>query len=44
MGIRVDMLGNTYCGYCGEKVNYPRMKKEEFIKIINKFDEEMKNG
>ncbi len=28
-GVSVDALGNTYCGYCGEQVNYPRPTKEE---------------
>ena len=22
VGIKVDKLGNTYCGYCGEQVDY----------------------
>jgi hypothetical protein len=29
--IRCDKMGNTYCGYCGQKVNYPRATNEELI-------------
>lgn len=36
VAIRVDFLGFTYCGYCGEKVKYPRLSKELFEKILNK--------
>ena len=25
---------NTKCGYCGQIVKYPRMKKEKFIEFI----------
>ena len=32
--ITTDGLGNTKCGYCGEIVKYPRMKKEAFEKMI----------
>lgn len=27
--VRMDMLGNKYCGYCGEKVDYPKSTMEE---------------
>lgn len=37
--ISADKLGNTYCGYCGEKVEYPRMSKEAFEKYIKEFKE-----
>ena len=36
VGIKIDLLGNQFCGYCGEKVRYPQMKKEAFEKWINK--------
>jgi len=26
----LDKLGNTSCGYCGEKVNYPKLSKKGF--------------
>ena len=30
--IGMDGLGNQTCGYCGQVVKYPRMKKEAFEK------------
>ena len=30
VGITLDLLGNTGCGYCGQKVRYPKLKKEVF--------------
>ncbi|MHA1868721.1 MAG: hypothetical protein ACTSXD_11810 [Candidatus Heimdallarchaeaceae archaeon] len=27
--VRMDKLGNSYCAYCGQKVNYPKPTKEE---------------
>lgn len=29
IAIGTDSLGNTYCGYCHERVNYPKATKEE---------------
>ena len=31
VAIRADKLGNTYCGYCGEKVDYSRWSKEKIV-------------
>ena len=28
VAISVDKLGNTYCGYCGERIDYMRHFKE----------------
>ena len=35
VAISVDKLGNTYCGYCGQRVDYSPFWKE--------IEEEMKN-
>lgn len=32
--IAMDQLGNTHCGYCGEIVRYPKLKKEVFEKWL----------
>lgn len=37
VGIRVDLLGNTYCGYCGKMVKYPKMKKEKFEEWLKNY-------
>lgn len=29
VAVAIDALGNTYCGYCNERVNYPKPTKEE---------------
>jgi len=34
VAISADGLGNTKCGYCGEIVKYPKMKKEAFEKWL----------
>lgn len=31
----LNYLGQTCCGYCGQAVKYPRMKKEAFEKHFN---------
>lgn len=36
IAIGIDELGNTYCGYCHQKVNYPKVSEEE-IKEIKEF-------
>jgi len=36
VAIAVDKLGNTYCGYCGQRVNYSSFMK--------KIEEEMKKN
>jgi len=36
VAIQVDKLGNTHCGYCGEQVRYPKMKREAFEKWLKK--------
>lgn len=38
--IRMDLFGNQYCGYCGERVIYPQATKEE---ILNWMKEKEKN-
>ena len=40
--IRVDMLGNTYCSYCGERVDYSKYNEEK-IKEFEKFLKEKLN-
>ncbi len=30
VGIRIDLVGNTHCSYCGEKVNYPKLSKKGY--------------
>lgn len=30
VGIQIDKLGQTHCGYCGEIVRYPRLTKKAF--------------
>lgn len=40
--IACDGLGNTKCGYCGELVKYPRMKREFFTKWLSE-QKEFKN-
>lgn len=37
VGISMDRLGNTYCGYCGQQVKYPRMKKDAFEKWLRNY-------
>ena len=37
VGISFDFFGNTYCGYCGMKVLYPKLKREVFEKIIKRW-------
>jgi hypothetical protein len=39
--ISVDKLGNTYCGYCGERVNYGKLLEE--LKVIKDVLEDDKN-
>ena len=42
VGISLDNLGNTHCGYCGEMVKYPKLSEKGF-----KFERErmwLKNG
>lgn len=34
VGINIDALGNTHCGYCGAIVKYPTVKKEAFEKWL----------
>jgi hypothetical protein len=34
VGITIDKLGNTRCGYCREIVKYPTVKKEAFKKWL----------
>ena len=34
VGIMLDKLGNTHCGYCGKIVKYPRLKEEAFKKWL----------
>ena len=34
--IQGDLFGNTHCGYCGERVDYPHLKKEVLDKLIKK--------
>jgi hypothetical protein len=34
--ITTDYFGNTYCGYCGKLVHYPKISKEEFLKCLEK--------
>ncbi len=29
--IRCDFVGNRYCSYCGEQVDYPRPTREEIM-------------
>ena len=36
VAIQGDLFGNTHCGYCGERVDYPHMKKEKFEEMIKK--------
>lgn len=36
--IKVDKLGNQYCGYCGEKVNYPTPTTEEILRWVEEKD------
>lgn len=31
--ISIDLLGNTYCRYCGQQVRYPKMNEEDFEKL-----------
>lgn len=33
--ISIDNLGNSHCGYCHQIVNYPTLKTEAFIRLIN---------
>lgn len=32
--IMLDGLGNTLCGYCGQIVKYPKLKREAFEKYL----------
>jgi len=32
--ISIDKIGNTYCGYCGQAVEYPRLTKEAMEKML----------
>ena len=34
VGIMIDNLGNTKCGYCREIVKYPKLKKEVFEELL----------
>ena len=34
VAISFDPIGGTKCGYCGEYVKYPKMKKESFEKAL----------
>jgi hypothetical protein len=34
IGIHLDFLGQTHCGYCGKVVKYPRLKGEVFDKML----------
>jgi len=34
VAISLDKLGNTKCGYCGQVVKYPKLKKEVFENMI----------
>jgi hypothetical protein len=34
VGIYLDYLGQTHCGYCGQVVKYPKLKGEVFDKMI----------
>ena len=36
VGIRLDNCGNTYCGYCGERVDYSKWFKEQENKARGK--------
>ena len=34
--IEIDLFGNTFCGYCHERVDYSKLH-EEFLKQFNEF-------
>lgn len=38
--IRADLVGNTYCSYCGMMVKYPSMTKKCFEELLK----ERENG
>lgn len=38
--ITCDEFGNEKCGYCGQIVKYPKLKKEVFDKIMEKIKNE----
>lgn len=39
VGIRLDGLGNTYCGYCRKVVRYPRLSEKGFKKWVEEQNE-----
>lgn len=34
VGIQIDKLGRTHCGYCGEVVRYPKLRQGSFLKTL----------
>lgn len=38
IAIGIDELGNTYCGYCHQKVSYPKVTEKE-VEEIKKYIE-----
>lgn len=36
IAISMDKLGNTYCAYCNQRVDYPQPSSKEIKEIIEK--------
>lgn len=43
IGITIDLIGNQYCTYCGERINYPQATFEEILNWIGEKEKNEKN-
>lgn len=40
--IEADKLGNTYCGYCHQRVDYSKLHNKDFEKFKRRLKENLK--